>query len=87
MHNRAPVVEAVSDYRPGDDRLSGLEKGKATIKYALLWRSIILSCLNPAVTYDAYAKSVRKLDFDDLEQLLENQQFRGRASRYDTDSC
>ena len=75
VHSKAPVVVAAND-----DSLLAIDKGVATDKLTSLWRSIISSGFNESYTYDAYARSVRKLDFGELAQLFESQNFRGKSS-------
>ena len=79
IHNKAPIIGAATD-----DGLLAVDRSKATLKWAILWRSIILSCFDGNKTFVNYAESVRKLDFEELALLLDSQPFRSLASRYET---
>ena len=76
MHNKAPIIGAASD----DAYLTGQERITTTAKWANMWRSITLSCLGS--TLFCYAQYIRKLDFQDLEQLLDDAIFWSKVSRY-----
>ena len=76
MHNKAPIIGAASDdaYQTGQERIT------TTAKWANMWRSITLSCLGS--TLFRYAQHIRKLDFQDLEQLLDDATFWSKISEY-----
>lgn len=49
-------------------------------KWSILWRTIILSALGRTIL--PYCKYIKVLDLDDLRQLLEDDRFRAKISRY-----
>jgi hypothetical protein len=63
-----------------EEAISLAEQELVGQKWSILWRTIILSALGKTIL--PYCKYVRVLDLDDLRQLLEDDRFRGKISRY-----
>ena len=63
-----------------EEAISLAEQELVVQKWSILWRTIILSALGKTIL--PYCKFIRVLDLDDLRQLLEDDRFRGKISRY-----
>lgn len=82
MHEVAPVTIGGSDEvelsrqgRSGDQDFE-----QPVSRWALLWKSIILSSLG--MTLYPYCRYIRSLDLRDLKELLEDSKFRSVISKY-----
>ena len=84
MHDVAPVTSAYNDEieMAPQERTSraAYEKGQEQliVKWASMWRSIILSSLGK--TLFPYSRYVRTLSLQDLEHLLQDAKFLGTPS-------
>ena len=81
MHEVAPVTNGGSDEvelsrqgRPGDQDFE-----RIVSKWALLWKSIILSSMD--MTLFPYCRYIRALNLRDLKELLEDSKFRTAISQ------
>lgn len=88
MHDVAPVTNGGSD----EVEISGQEKSAGTLyearlqqqervfmKWAGLWRTIILSSLGK--TSYPYSRYIRTLNLRDLEELLQDSKFKDEISK------
>ena len=73
MHDVAPVTSG------GSDEVETPKKEQLTMQWAGLWRTIVLSSLGK--TLFPYSKYVRRLNLQDLEELLQDNKFRDSISR------
>ena len=73
MHDVAPVTSG------GSDEVETPKKEQLTMQWASLWRTIVLSSLGK--TLFPYSKYVRRLDLQDLQELLQDNKFRDSISR------
>jgi hypothetical protein len=76
-HHSAPV-------RGGGDDLYGLPLATKLLsiqRWSILWRSIIASALG--ATLFPYCRYIKNLDFRDLGNLLDEDQFRNKVYKYD----
>jgi hypothetical protein len=76
-HHSAPV-------RGGGDDLYGLPLATKLLsiqRWSILWRSIIASALD--ATLFPYCRYIKNLDFRDLGNLLDEDQFRNKVYKYD----
>ena len=89
MHDVAPVTNRGSDEadigrqsKQGDQTFAGrLRQQDLQIrKWALLWKSIILSSLGK--TLFPYCRYIRALSLQDLQTLFEDPKFRGNVDKY-----
>src|SRR5699024_6465433 len=84
LYDTAPVTggggtedEQIKARRAGDSVASAKREQERTIwKWALMWRSIILSALDQ--TYLPYYSYIRQLNLDDLSELLSHSGFKGK---------
>ena len=81
MHEVAPVTSRGSDEveipgqaHPGERTRSGEQ---TMYKWALLWRTMILSSLGK--TMYSYCRHIRTLNLPDLREMLEDNRFRGNV--------
>lgn len=81
MHEVAPVTNGGSDEvelsrqgRPGDQDFE-----RIVSKWALLWKSIVLSSMD--MTLYPYCHYIRALNLRDLKELLEDSKFRTAVSK------
>ncbi|KAH8732370.1 hypothetical protein GQ44DRAFT_180311 [Phaeosphaeriaceae sp. PMI808] len=75
-HHSAPV-------RGGGDDLHGLPPDVKLLtiqRWSILWKSIVTSALG--ATLFPYCRYIRTLDFRDLQNLLDEDQFRARVAKY-----
>jgi hypothetical protein len=75
-HHLAPV-------RGGGDDLYGLPLATKLLsiqRWSILWRSIVASALG--ATLFPYCRYIKNLDFRDLGNLLDEDQFRNKVSKY-----
>jgi len=87
IHDVAPVTTRSEDM---DIPTQGKAKGtydanlkgqeRATMKWANMWRSIMLSSLG--LTLFPYAHYIRTLAFGDLQEMFEDSKFNAKMSRY-----
>ncbi len=73
MHDVAPVTSG------GSDEVETSKKEQLTMHWAGLWRTIVLSSLDK--TLFPYSKYVRRLNLQDLEELLQDRSFKNAISR------
>jgi hypothetical protein len=64
----------------GEDGLSPATKLLAIQRWSILWRSIIASALD--ATLFPYCRYIKNLDFRDLGNLLDEDQFRNKVFKY-----
>ena len=84
LYDTAPVTggggtedEQIKARRTGGSVASAKREQEKTIwKWALMWRSIILSALDQ--TYLPYYSYIRQLNLDDLSELLSHSGFKGK---------
>jgi len=74
MHDVAPVTSG------GSDEVETSKKEQLTMQWAGLWRTIILSSLGK--TLFPYSRYVRRLNLQDLEELLQDRSFRDTISKW-----
>jgi hypothetical protein len=80
-HHSAPV-------RGGGDDLYGLPAATKLLtiqRWSILWRSIIASALD--ATLFPYCRYIKNLDFRDLGNLLDEDQFRNKVFKYAAQPC
>ncbi|RMZ87543.1 hypothetical protein DV736_g5232, partial [Chaetothyriales sp. CBS 134916] len=63
--------------RGGDLQTKAAEAAETYRRWTVLWRSIILSCLDGDLTYKPYCRYLRMLDFRNLGAMLEDLKFTG----------
>ncbi|RMZ83355.1 hypothetical protein DV737_g1679, partial [Chaetothyriales sp. CBS 132003] len=63
--------------RGGDLQTKAAEAAETYRRWTVLWRSIILSCLEGDLTYKPYCRYLRMLDFRNLSAMLEDFKFTG----------
>lgn len=74
MHDIAPVTSG------GSDEVETSKKEQLTMQWAGLWRTIVLSSLDK--TLFPYSRYVRRLNLQDLEELLQDRSFRDSISKW-----
>lgn len=75
MHDVAPVTNGGSD----EVEISNQDKERIFMKWARLWRTIILSSLGK--TSYPYSRYIRTLNLRDLEELLQDSKFKDEISK------
>ena len=75
MHDVAPVTNGGSD----EVEISNQDKERIFMKWARLWRTIILSSLGK--TFYPYSRYIRTLNLRDLEELLQDSKFKDKISK------
>jgi hypothetical protein len=79
--NNSPREQSAYATKRGDYEAAPIAEQLLLVqKWSILWRSIITSCLQ--VTLYPYCKYVRALDLRDLENLLDDGQFKGKVQEY-----
>ena len=85
MHDLAPVTNGGSDediahdiLRRTKNRMKMSQEERIFMKWAGLWRTIILSCLGK--TLYPYSQYIRTLNLRDLEELLTDSKFGTKTS-------
>lgn len=80
MHNVAPVTFSGG----GDEPSQKWPHERKTRKWALLWRSMVLSSL--AKTLFPYCRYIKELDLRDLEYLFDDMKFKGAIEKLELKS-
>ena len=77
MHNVAPVTDGGGDEM---ELAQSIKQVARTVrKWALLWRSMVLSSMGK--TLFPYCRYIRALDLRDLNHLLDDDKFKGAIER------
>ncbi len=72
-------LENLRRRQPGNFAIKSAQQESQLWKWALLWRSIIRSCLN--ATYKPYCLYIRSLNLDNLKDLLLEGKFSGKIEK------
>ncbi|KAF2147834.1 hypothetical protein K461DRAFT_298445 [Myriangium duriaei CBS 260.36] len=80
--NYSPVVGGGSETTSADGPVAVGEQESIVQRWAILWRSIVLSSLGQGKTLFPYCHFLRVLDLRDLLFLLDDDKFRGKIPDY-----